>query len=83
VVVVWSSGESGSCPEWLADVEHSNDTIVVERERSGGMCTDDYNPYRVVLAVHRERLPSADELPSAQLDGVPDGEARIYPLGEG
>lgn len=82
-VVVWSSGESGSCPEWLSDIDHADGSIVVERERSGGMCTDDYNPYRVVLAVDRERLPSADELPSARLDGVPDGEVRIYPAAEG
>lgn len=82
-VVVWSSGESGSCPEWLADVDHADGTITVEREAAGGMCTDDYNPYRMVLVIDRERLPSGDELPSARLEGVPTGEVSVYPAGQG
>ncbi len=32
---------------------------------------------------YRDRLPPADELPSAPLDGVPDREVRIYPAAEG
>lgn len=82
-MVVWSSGESGSCPEWLADIDHADGTITFERDRAGGLCTDNYNPYRMVLAVDRDRLPPADELPSAPLDGVPDREVRIYPAAEG
>lgn len=78
-VVVWSSGESGSCPGWLSDIDHAEVAVVVEREASGGMCTDDYNPYRMVLAVDRERLPPPEDLSSAELDGVPDGVVRAYP----
>ena len=55
----------------------------METERAGGMCTDDYNPYRVVLAVDRDRLPPVDELASVQLDSVPDGVVTIYPAVEG
>jgi hypothetical protein len=84
VVVVWSSGESGSCPEWLTDIDSSDGAITVEREATAAMCTDDHNAYRLVLAVDRDRLPDADALSAARLEGgVPDGEVRAYPAGEG
>lgn len=82
-VVVWSSGESGSCPEWLAGIEHASGTIMVEAEGPVGDCTSDYNPYRLVLVVDRERLPAVEELAAAQLEGVPDGVVRIYPAAAG
>ncbi|GGI03397.1 hypothetical protein [Egicoccus halophilus] len=80
VLVVWSSGESGSCPDYLADLSTvDGDVVTVERASAGaGACTDDYNPYRLVLAVDRDRLPPVDELP-ASLVGVPDGQAVAYP----
>lgn len=81
-VVVWSSGES-SCREWLVGIDTTDDGIVVEREGPGGACPSDYNPYRMVLVVDRDRLPLVDELASAQLDGVPDGVVRVYPAAEG
>jgi hypothetical protein len=68
VLVVYSSGESGSCPGWLADVSTTNGTVQLT---SGAYvpdeaCTDDYNAYRLVLAVDRDRLPVAAELPTEQ-----------------
>lgn len=76
VVVVWSSGESSSCPGWLAAIQtDAAGTVRVERDDTSGMfgaCTEDYNPYRMILAVDRERLPAPDMLPSADVTGVPD-----------
>lgn len=84
VVVVWSSGESGGCPGWLADIDSTDGTIRVQEGAVAQMaCPSDYNPYRLVLAVDRDRLPTSDELPSAQLEGVPDGKVRTYPAGDG
>lgn len=83
VVVVWSSGESGSCPGWLGSIDSADGTIHVERDATGEECMGDYNPYRLVLAVDRDRLPSADELPASRLEGVPDGEVRTYPVDDG
>ncbi|WP_052668574.1 hypothetical protein [Nitriliruptor alkaliphilus] len=82
-VVVWSSGESGSCPEWLTNIDGAGGTIRVQREATAEMCTDDFNPYRLVLAVDRDRLPAPEELAAAQLEGVPDGTVRSYPIGDG
>jgi hypothetical protein len=73
-VVVWSSGESGTCPAWLADVDTGadgrvevevSDTAQLAEARGGApvMCTMDYRPYRMVLAVDRDRLPDPDDLP--------------------
>lgn len=78
-VVVWSSGESGSCPGWLADIEANDDgTVRVERgEASAGACTEDFNPYRMVLAVDRDRLPDPEDLP-AEVEGAPEGRVSAY-----
>ena len=64
VVVVWSSGQSGSCPDWVKDVRIvEGQAMDVRLARTWlGRCTDDYNPYRMLLAVDREQVPSADEL---------------------
>jgi hypothetical protein len=71
-LVVWSSGQSGSCPEWLADVRTRDDGgIEVRTRQRGGACTDDYNRYRMVLAVSLSRLPGVEALPTS--DVVVDG----------
>ncbi len=82
-VIVWSSGESGSCPGWLADIETRDRTVHVERDATQQECTDDYNPYRMVLAVDRDRLPESSDLPHERIEGVPDGEIRSYPEDDG
>ena len=66
VLVVYSSGQSGSCPGWLADLSVEEGIVLLEREEHapGMACTDDYNAYRVVLAVDRDKVPAADELPT-------------------
>jgi hypothetical protein len=79
-LVVWSAGESGTCPAWLADVETSAARRVrVTVVADAGPCTMDYRPYRMLLAVDRDRLPGPDELPMTDVDGVPDAEVRAYP----
>lgn len=84
-MVVWSSGESGSCPDWLIDLHTTEDgtvEVVVESGRwipepsdpnVAYVCTDDYNYYRTVLAVDRDRLPDLGSLPSEEIVGVPNG----------
>jgi hypothetical protein len=93
VVVVWSSGESGSCPGWLGDVRTAPDGAVqVERrditsmrqQTSDGMfmaCTDDYRAYRMVLGVDRDKLPDISDLPTAGATGVLDIQITAYPSG--
>jgi hypothetical protein len=83
VVVVWSSGQSGSCPGWLADIRMENGTVHLERGATDQMCTDDFNPYRMLLAVDRDRLPAEEDLPHGDIDGVPDGEVTRYPDADG
>jgi hypothetical protein len=85
-VVVWSSGESGTCPAWLFDVRTRDDGGVEIEFRSvtdlmdeDVMCTMDYRPYRMVLAVDRDRLPDVTELPTEDVHGVPDGRVTSYP----
>lgn len=76
VVAVYSAGRSGSCPEWVADVSTGGEGVTVGTEvPSRGACTDDFNPYRTVLAIERDLLPSVDQLPTALdrgYDAVPD-----------
>lgn len=84
VLIVWHSGESGSCPAWLAGIDTVNGSVIIERgEHSpGDACTDDYNPYRMVLAVDRDQLPEVDQLPTEDVsidDSIIDGRVVAYP----
>lgn len=90
VVLVWSSGQSGSCPGWLAGVAIGDDGTVEIRRRDTSMradpgedrptaCTEDYNAYRMVVAVDRDRLPVEADLPSEEVRGIPDGLVTTYP----
>lgn len=89
-IVVWSSGQSGSCPGWLADIRTGADgTVELETGvdmRGGNACTDDYHQYRMVLAVERSRLPDPDQLPvtTVIVDGRSSGAGSLvaaYPAG--
>lgn len=66
VLVVFSGGESGACPGWLGDVSVEDGEVHLEERRHmpGNGCTDDYNAYRLVLAVDRDKVPAADQLPT-------------------
>lgn len=69
VLVVYSSGQSGACPGWPADIDLEGATVEITEGRHvpGDGCTDDYNAYRVVLAVDRARLPAESQLPTEQV----------------
>ncbi len=69
VLVVYSSGQSGACPGWLADIAVDDGTVefIEGRHMPGDGCTDDYNAYRLVLAVDRDRLPPSGDLPTEQV----------------
>ena len=73
VLVVYSSGESGACPGWLSDIAVEHGDVLLERGQHvpGNGCTDDYNAYRLLLAVDREKVPAAEELPTERV--VVDG----------
>lgn len=85
-LVVVSSGESGSCPVWVADLRVLADRVEVDLGSVDQQaCTDDVNPYRLVLAMDRDLLPSSDDLPLTTVD-VPsenltdvEGEMVRYP----
>jgi hypothetical protein len=81
VVAVWSSGRSGSCPVWVADLRLEDGAIAVETASPiSGACTDDWNPYRTVLAVDRDRLPALEDLPVPVDEGWSGGgQAVPYP----
>jgi hypothetical protein len=94
VVAVWSAGESRSCPGWLADVHTHDDggvelvgrdTNTLSNGGSDGIltaCTSDYNSYRLVLAIDRDKLPDPADLPVENVTGVPDGLVTTYPAGD-
>lgn len=87
-LVVVSSGTSSSCPAWVADLRTDEDRLLVELDRAPAQaCTDDFVPYRMVLAVDRDRLPGPDgptvtqvDVPSDNLVDV-DAAVGAYPLG--
>jgi hypothetical protein len=65
-IVVVSSGTSSSCPAWPEDVRLTDSHVEVDLAADVGAdaaCTDDLAPYRAVLAVERDRLPTTDALP--------------------
>lgn len=88
-VVVWSSGESGTCPGWLADVNTRGGRVEVEERIAQEVtwvgdygCTDDRRTYRMVLAVPRDKLPSRGDLPIEQPSGLMVFHITEYPATE-
>lgn len=83
VLVVWHSGQSGSCPSWLAGIETDGAAVTIERGEHVPQdgCTDDYNPYRMVVAVAADRLPEPGLLPTEDvvIDTITDGRVSAYP----
>lgn len=81
-LALWRSGQSGSCPETLVDVavaDNGTVEVAIDRDTGPGLgCQEDYNPYRMVLAIDRDHLPATDALP-AELEGVPRGEVTTWP----
>lgn len=65
VVGLWSAGESGSCPEWLASVTTSGaGEVSVRTGHDGDTCTADYVFYSEVVVLDRSAVPPADALPA-------------------
>ena len=83
VVVVWSTGESGSCPEWITDITTVQNEVRVATDATAEVCTSDYNPYRMLVAVDRDRVPAAGDVDRATLDleVEPDTVVSAYPYG--
>ncbi len=65
VLVLWYSGQSGSCPSYLHGlrVTAEGDVDVQQSDRGRRACTDDYNPYRQLVVVSEEAVPAPSELP--------------------
>jgi hypothetical protein len=84
VLVVYSSGQSGTCPGWLTGIEvtelgtvqltttFTSATFATVQGQRVGDCTADYRPYRLVLSIDRDRLPPISELPTTKV--LFDGE---------
>ena len=86
VLVVLSGGQSGSCPGWLGDLWVEDGQVHLEERQHvpGNGCTDDYNDYRLVLAVDRDKVPAQDQLPTEEVlvDGRElSGLVTGYPAG--
>jgi hypothetical protein len=82
VLVVWSAGRSGTCPVRVEDLRTAGGRIEVETASSSqGSCTADFNPYRAVLAVARDRVPPPGDLP-VPVAGEPGVEAVAYAAGD-
>jgi hypothetical protein len=81
VMVVFSGGQSGTCPGWLRDVSVDGGEVHLEQHREGDSCTSDYRAFRVVLAVDRDKVPSAGELPTEDvvIAGRRAGLVTTYP----
>lgn len=86
VLALWSSGESGSCPGWLAGVGTSADGALLscddDKHSPTGGCSDDDVAYRTVVAVDRSGLPDLADL--AAVEATVDGlRVRVgaFPLG--
>lgn len=68
-LVVFSSGGSGSCPPWVTDLVTEGERLEVTLDRQAATaCTDDFNPYRLLLAVDRDRLPAPEGPPITRID---------------
>lgn len=88
LVAVVSSGESGTCPTWVEGLSTTDSRLAVQLATVGDQaCTDDFRPYRLVLAVDRDLLPTAEDLPVERVDvpshNLTDVEGRVvaYPVG--
>lgn len=87
-LVVWSSGESSSCPAWLADIRTgpAGDVTVEERDTTWLepdemiFCTMDYRQYRMLLAVDLDRLPAPREV-GTEVTTMGDVPVVRYPAG--
>lgn len=82
-VAVWSGGQSGSCPGWLAQVRLAEATRVVVTEDldsgTGNACSSDRNVYRTVVVIERDQLPSEQSLASAHAtDDDPEHPAEVF-----
>lgn len=71
VVGLWSSGESGTCPEWLDSVSTNGPGEVrVGTWVDGSTCTADYQYYSELVLLDRSAVPPPDALPAdAVLNG--------------
>lgn len=82
-VVLWSSGQSSSCPEWLDNLTADNTGTVEVKTRSvadsNDGCTADYATYRMIVSVGRDQVPRLEDLPTTDVVGVPDGLVTPYP----
>lgn len=67
VVGLYSSGQSGSCPEWIEDIHLGPDGRVrITTATAGeGDCTADYNTYRAMVVFDRDEVPPRRSLNSA------------------
>ena len=85
-LVVYSSGQSGSCPGWPVHLSLDGRVLVVEETEyvEGDGCNESFSPYRVLLAVDRDVLPAVDALPlrtARSGDREFDALVTAYPAG--
>lgn len=67
VLALWSSGQSGTCPETVRSVRRSGDLVVLTVDLDGRKsdCQDDWHPYREIMVLDRAQVPDRRALGSA------------------
>lgn len=81
-LVVWSSGESGSCPETLEGIitdESGAVTVELTQPEPHASCTEDFNRYRVVAAVNLDSVPHLENRSDASVADPPRAAVVPYP----
>jgi len=62
-VAVWYDGQSSGCPSYVVDVTTATDVEVRTSAVAAGGCPEDWNAYRVLLVIDRDKLPDPAALP--------------------
>jgi hypothetical protein len=75
VIALWWGSEA-TCPKSVTDVQlDGRATVEVHTTEVGSTCDDVGIPFRMVLAIDRDRLPDVSQLPG-NLVVVTDGNRR-------
>ena len=84
LLVLWYSGQSGSCPSYLQELRVTGNVDIRQGPDWGSTpCNDDYNAYRQLVVVSEDALPEIGEVPLTlggdESNGAGDLVLDVYP----